>query len=63
MGVVGNKALVLRFYAEVWGRGNLAYAHEVFADNYLRHDLRPSNPPPGLFGAGDDRRRLPAGLS
>jgi len=63
VGVVENKALVMRFYAEVWGRGNLAYAHEVFADNYLRHDLRPSNPPPGPAGqamiAEDFRRAFP----
>jgi hypothetical protein len=38
VGVAENKALVLRFYTEVWGSGNVAYAHDVFADDYLRHD-------------------------
>ena len=47
MGVAENKALVLRFYAEVWGRGNVAYAHDVFADDYVRHDPRQTDPPPG----------------
>lgn len=50
MGVAENKALALRFYEEVWGRGNLAFAHEVFADSYVRHDLRSTDPPPGPAG-------------
>jgi steroid delta-isomerase-like uncharacterized protein len=45
-----NKRLVERFYAEVWERGNLAFAEEVFADDYIRHDLRPTQAAPG--GAG-----------
>jgi steroid delta-isomerase-like uncharacterized protein len=48
--VAENKALVLRFYDEVWGRGNVAFAQEVFADDYIRHDLRPTDPPPGPEG-------------
>jgi steroid delta-isomerase-like uncharacterized protein len=48
--VEANKALVRRFYDEVWGRGNVSFAEEVFADDYLRHDLRATNAPPG--GAG-----------
>ena len=63
MGVAENKALVLRFYAEVWGRGNVAYAHDVFADDYVRHDLRQTDPPPGPAGqariAEDFRRAFP----
>jgi hypothetical protein len=63
VGVTENKALVLRFYAEVWGRGNVAYAHDVFADDYVRHDLRPTDPPPGAAGqariAEDVRRAFP----
>jgi len=50
VGVVENKALVVRFYEEVWSRGNVAFAHEVFADEYIRHDLRPSDPPSGPAG-------------
>jgi steroid delta-isomerase-like uncharacterized protein len=45
-----NKALVRRFYDEVWGRGNLDVADEVFADHYERHDLRPGHPAPGPEG-------------
>jgi hypothetical protein len=37
-----NKELVRRFYEEVWDRGNIEFAHEVFADDYVRHDLRPT---------------------
>jgi steroid delta-isomerase-like uncharacterized protein len=44
------KALVSRFYEEVWRRGNVEFAHEVFADDYVRHDLRPTNPVPGPAG-------------
>jgi predicted ester cyclase len=50
VGVAENKALVLRFYDEVWGRGNVAFAREVFAEEYARHDLRPTEPPPGPEG-------------
>jgi predicted ester cyclase len=50
VGVPENKALILRFYEEVWGSGNLAFAHEVFADDYVRHDLRPTDPPAGPEG-------------
>jgi steroid delta-isomerase-like uncharacterized protein len=45
-----NKALVERFYDEVWARGNVGFAHEVFADDYVRHDLRPTDPAPGPTG-------------
>ena len=40
MGEAENKALVQRFYDEVWDRGNFEFAHEVFLDDYVRHDLR-----------------------
>jgi steroid delta-isomerase-like uncharacterized protein len=45
-----NKALVQRFYEEVWAGGNVDFAKEVFAEDYVRHDLRPSQAAPG--GAG-----------
>lgn len=45
-----NKALVRRFYEEVWARGNVAFTEEVFADDYVRHDLRPTNARPGAAG-------------
>jgi steroid delta-isomerase-like uncharacterized protein len=50
MNVEANKALVRRFYDEVWRRGNVRFAEEVFADDYVRHDLRPTQAAPG--GAG-----------
>ncbi len=45
-----NKALVRRFYEEVWSRGNTDVAYEVFADDYVRHDLRPVAALPGPAG-------------
>ncbi len=45
-----NKALVRRFYDEVWNRGNLDVADEVFADDYVRHDFRGTEPEPGPAG-------------
>jgi steroid delta-isomerase-like uncharacterized protein len=59
----GNKELVRRFYDEVWGAGNLEVADEVFADDYVRHDLRPTAPAPGPEGqkriAADFRAAFP----
>ena len=46
----GHVALVRRFYEEVWNRGNLVVAEEVFADDYVRHDLRPGEAAPGAQG-------------
>jgi steroid delta-isomerase-like uncharacterized protein len=48
--VEANKALVRRFYDEVWGRGNVDVCDEVFADDYIRHDLRSGDPGPGPEG-------------
>ena len=45
-----NKALVRRFYDEVWARGNLDVADQVFAEDYERHDLRAGDPAPGPEG-------------
>ena len=52
-----NKALVRRFYEEVWNKGNLDAAYDVFADDYVRHDLRPGNAP-----AGPEGQKLVAGM-
>ena len=63
MGVAENKALVRRFYEEVWDCGNVEFAQEVFADDYVRHDLRPTQAEPGGVGmaklATDFRRAFP----
>jgi steroid delta-isomerase-like uncharacterized protein len=50
MNVEANKRLVERFYDEVWSRGNVGFADEVFADDYVRHDLRPTQATPGAAG-------------
>ncbi len=58
-----NKALVRRFYEEVWDRGNTDFAFEVFAEDYVRHDLRPTDALPGPRGqkkiADDFRAAFP----
>lgn len=63
MGVDENKALVRRFYAKVWDEGDVSVAYEVFAGEYVRHDLRPSQALPGPAGqakiAEDFRRAFP----
>lgn len=50
MGAEANKRLVERFYEEVWARGNVAFTEQVFADDYIRHDLRRSQAAPGAAG-------------
>jgi steroid delta-isomerase-like uncharacterized protein len=50
MPVEENKALIRRFYDEVWNRGNTHVSYEVFADGYVRHDLRPVAGLPGPAG-------------
>jgi steroid delta-isomerase-like uncharacterized protein len=63
MAAAENKALVKRFYEEVWDNGNLDVCDEVFAQDYVRHDLRPSEPAPGPEGqkqiAADFRSAFP----
>jgi steroid delta-isomerase-like uncharacterized protein len=63
MTVEHNKALIRRFYEEVWNKGNLDAAEEVFAADYVRHDLRPGNPLAGPAGqkkiAADFRAAFP----
>jgi predicted ester cyclase len=50
MSVDEHKAVVRRFYEEVWHKGNVAVAEEVFAPDYVRHDLRPTTAVPGPEG-------------
>jgi len=50
MDAEANKHLVRRFYREVWALGNTSVASDVFADDYLRHDLRPTTAAPGAAG-------------
>lgn len=45
-----NKQVVRRFYEELWNRGNLDAADELVAPDYVRHDLRPGDAPPGAAG-------------
>jgi steroid delta-isomerase-like uncharacterized protein len=45
-----NKRLVNKFYEEVWARGNVEFAEQVLADDYLRHDLRSTQAAPGPLG-------------
>ena len=63
MGLDENKALVERFYDQVWDAGNVDVAEEVFAEDYVRHDLRPSEALPGPAGqakiAADFRAAFP----
>jgi predicted ester cyclase len=33
-----NKALVMRYADEVWGKGDMAVADEIIATDYIRHD-------------------------
>src|SRR5262245_47129164 len=50
MSLEENKALVRRFYEGVWSKGNVAVIDEIFAPDYIRHDLRPGLPPSGPEG-------------
>jgi steroid delta-isomerase-like uncharacterized protein len=53
-----NTRQVLRFYEEIWNQGNLDVADEVFAEDYVRHDLRPTDALPGPAG----QKRIAADL-
>ncbi len=63
MGTEQHKALIRRFYEEAWGKGNVEVSHEVFHNDYVRHDLRPGAAEPGAAGqakiATDFRRAVP----
>jgi hypothetical protein len=58
-----KKDLVRRFHEEVWDGDNVEFTHEVFADDNVRHDLRPTRALPGAAGmakmAADFRRAFP----
>jgi len=45
-----NKATIRRFYEEVWGKGNVDFTFNVFAEDYIHHDLRPTKALPGPEG-------------
>ena len=50
MNAENNKKLITDFYNEVWGKGNLDFADNIFHEDYIRHDLRPGNPTSGIKG-------------
>ena len=45
-----NKALVRRWFKEIWSKGNLAVADEIVASNYANHDSAGPMPESGLEG-------------
>lgn len=49
-----NKAVVRRLFEEVWEKGNLAVADEIFAADYVHHD--PSTPDFGRGPEGEKKR-------
>jgi steroid delta-isomerase-like uncharacterized protein len=55
VGASENKALVKRFYDEVWNKGNVHVADEIFASDYLRHDHRSSR---ALSGPSDFQQEV-----
>ena len=58
-----QESIIRKFYIEVWGKGNLEVAEEVFHEDYIRHDLRPGDAPAGPAGqkiiAQDFRKAFP----
>jgi len=58
-----NKQLVRRFYEEVWDKGNIDVADDVFAHDYVRHDLRATNAAPGPEGQKQIARAFRAAFS
>ena len=63
MSVEQNRSLVQRFYEQVWNEGHIEVANETFAEDYVRHDLRPTEAIPGPAGqakiAADFRAAFP----
>jgi steroid delta-isomerase-like uncharacterized protein len=55
-----NKQLVRRFYEEVWAKGRFDVADDVFADDYVRHDLRATGAAPGPEGQKEIARAFRA---
>jgi steroid delta-isomerase-like uncharacterized protein len=53
----GNKFVIRRSFEELWNKGNLSLADELFAPNYDHHD--PSTPD---FGRGPESERKRATL-
>jgi steroid delta-isomerase-like uncharacterized protein len=49
MSTASNKELVARWYEEVYNRGDLAVADEIFAADYVNHE---SSAPPGGWPCG-----------
>jgi steroid delta-isomerase-like uncharacterized protein len=49
-----NKAIVRRLIEEVWNKGNMQVADELFAPNYTHHD--PSTPDVGRGPEGEKKR-------
>jgi steroid delta-isomerase-like uncharacterized protein len=45
-----QRELVRRFYDEAWNRGEMDIADDLFAEGYVRHDLRPTEALPGPEG-------------
>ncbi len=63
MSIEEDKSLVKRFYEEVWNQGNMDVTSEVFAEDYVRHDLRRTKALPRPAGqakvASDFRAAFP----
>src|SRR5712692_1515011 len=53
----GNKFVIRRSFEELWNKGNLSLADELFAPNYTHHD--PSTPD---FGRGPESEKKRATL-
>jgi len=49
-----NKAIVRRLFEELWNKGNLSLADELFAPNYAHHD--PSTPDVGRGPESEKKR-------
>src|SRR5712664_1320277 len=50
----GNKFVIRRSFEELWNKGNLSLADELFAPNYAHHD--PSTPDVGRGPEGEKKR-------